>query len=336
MKLGFFNAPIKNINYQDASILGQGLTFIQRKLQLKDWNGFFIQHPEACFEGGIVDAATTLGLSQFTTYDRNTEESFYSMAIALGRNYQLAESTWDGYSFIDNQKGYRMEFHHMLEKERSHKIIMDIEAKDGKPAIKAYLTLYQDISKIMPLVVSLPAKPCNHMYTNKTPMMVEGYILMGDRRFYFDPSRDIAIMDEHKAYYPPETYWNWATFACYDESKQLIGLNLTDNKTFRDQKFWNENCIWQGHGLSMIGTASFDFYPEEPMKPWKMTEENDRVNLEFTPKYKWINDVYYLIVFNMNYYNLVGYYNGYLRDDKGKKIPVNNFCGQAEKYHVWS
>lgn len=335
--LGCFKEPIRSINYLDAAIFGSGFERARRRLALKEWNGYYIQHPEMCFECGLVDAFRTLGISQFTLYDRAAKETFYYMGIALGKGYNLAETTWDGHTYVDTPSGYHMEYVHEVEKARRHRLIINMHATGKKPAVKGELILHEDLQTIQPMIVSLPVKPCHHMYTHKTPLQVEGALTIGERTLIFDPKRDIALMDEHKSYYPPETYWNWATFAGYTDDGRFVGLNLTDNKTFHNQQYWNENGIWLGNRLSMIGAGRFVMDPEHPMdNEWEIYEEHDRVNLRFIPECKWINNVYPLGVFNMNYYNIVGTFNGYLRDDAGKKIELKDFCGIGEKYHVWS
>jgi hypothetical protein len=335
--LGCFKEPIRSINYLDAAIFGSGFDRLKSRLGLKEWTGYYVQHPGVCLQFGLVDAFRTLGVSQFVLYERTSKTAFSYMGIALGKGYTLAETTWDGHTHIQAPNGYHLEYVHELDRSRKHTVLIDMRATGRNPAIKGELVLHEDLVTIQPMVVSLPVKPCHHMYTHKVPLRVEGSLTVGERRFLFEPRRDIAIMDEHKSYYPPETYWNWATFAGYTEEGRFVGLNLTDNRTFHNQQYWNENGIWLENTLSMIGAGHFVMDPERPMESdWRIYEEQDRVNLRFTPECQWIDNVYSLGFFNMNYYDILGTFNGYLRDNAGNKIELRDFVGIGEKYHVWS
>ncbi len=335
--VGWFREPIRSIDYLDAALFGSGLERFLNQLGLKEWHGYCVKHPEISFQFGLVDAFRTIGISQFTFYDHSTKQSFYYMGVAMGKAYQLAETTWDGHTYITSSRSYHLEYIHELDKARRHRVIVDIRGTRTKPAVRGELILHEDLVTIQPMIVSLPVRPLHHMYTHKTPLQVEGSIRVGQAEVIFDPKRDIALMDEHKSYYPSETYWNWATLAGYDKQGRLVALNLTDNRTFHDQRYWNENGIWLDASLEMIGAGHFDMDPERPMEQdWIIYEDQDRVNLCFSPECQWISNVYSLGFFNMNYYNILGTFNGYLKTAAGAKIELEDFWGVAETYHVWS
>ena len=179
----------------------------------------------------------------------------------------------------------------------------------------------------------MPAAPHHFMYTHKAPMPIEGYIQIGQEKFEYDQTRDLAIMDEHKAFYPHATDWYWASFAGFDEKGRIVGLNITDNFTYSDQQNWNENGIWVGDKLSMIGLAKFDFDHDDPSKPWHITEENGRVDVEFIPDGR-KTQKFNLLVASMDYYQQFGKFRGFIIDDTGEKHDIKNFYGPAEEYHT--
>ena len=51
------------------------------------------------------------------------------------------------------------------------------------------------------------------LYTHKALFPVSGAYVVGDRSYIFDPARDLAIIDEHKSFFPYVTRWLWGTLA---------------------------------------------------------------------------------------------------------------------------
>lgn len=55
--------------------------------------------------------------------------------------------------------------------------------------------------------------PDGTMYTHKTAFPASGTLRVGGSEFSFDPTRDLAILDEHQSALPYQTRWVWGTYA---------------------------------------------------------------------------------------------------------------------------
>ena len=152
---------------------------------------------------------------------------------------------------------------------------------------------------------------------------------MGGRQIALDPSRDLAIMDEHKSVFPYHTIWRWATFAFHDATGRIVGLNIGDHETADNKSMNNENCIWLGNRISLIGNGEFELDKKEYMKPWKIRDKSGRVDVAFHPvvdKLEHIN----LFVAGIHYFQPYGRFTGHIAEDGGSKIPIENVFGVAE------
>ncbi len=330
MRLGVFSKPFRSMNLLDALILGGRSMRWFRRLRLKEWVGFGIVHPDL-YCSMIIQDAKYLASSAFYAYNRHTGEFIEHSAVIWDRSVKISSNPWNDHCRL-NKRGYFMEFYNHLDAGRHH-IRLDISGSSYKPAIRADLTLHQDISSIQPLVVSLPLEPNHYMYTHKAPLEVEGNLCIGDNQVKFDSSRDLANLDEQKAYYPYHARWQWATFTARDEQNRVIALNIA-NQMFKDQSNCNENAIWIDGQLSLLSSAQFDFDPSKPEKTWSIKEKSGNVELFFTPdggKFEKRN----LGIARIDYYQMFGCFQGFLVDNDGNKHLVRDYYGVAENMDTY-
>jgi hypothetical protein len=152
---------------------------------------------------------------------------------------------------------------------------------------------------------------------------------IGGEKVEITPDRDVGLLDYHKADYPRKTVWRWATFGTIDGAGKLLGVNLTHN-VIEDDARWNENCIWHGNCLSLVGPARFDI-PKDPMRPWAVRTEDGAVDLLLTPqglRRERVN----LGLAGSAYDQPYGLYSGTLVDSAGVTHAVEEAFGVAEDH----
>jgi hypothetical protein len=167
------------------------------------------------------------------------------------------------------------------------------------------------------------------MFTHKSACPASGVLDIGGESAEFNPDRDVGLLDYHKAYYPRNTFWRWATFATIDEKGDILGVNLTHN-VIEDDKRFNENCIWHGNSISQVGPARFDI-PKDPYRKWAIRTEDGAVELELNPqglRREHVN----LGLARSTYDQPYGLYSGTLVDSEGRRHTVENVFGLAEDH----
>jgi hypothetical protein len=323
---GIFRKPIRNMNFGDEKRPGGFMGNALRPFRLKEWLGFAIEHPDWYFTV-FMQNAKCLASSNVFAYDRRNNVLITHERAGLPGAVRMAANLLDDRS-EHVESGYIVECYSHVDA-GEHIIRVEIKETRRKPGVSAEIVLTEDLSRVQPLIVSFPVCGNNNMFTHKAPMPASGWFKIGGEEFECDPSRDIAIMDEHKSYFPYRTVWRWATFAGYDAAGRLVGVNIGDHDTIEDQEKHNENCLWIGNRMALLGAAAFEFDPKRHMEPWKIRELNGRAELTFHPQGDKVKNVS-LGVMDMKYFQPCGFFRGYIIDDGGARIEIKDMYGVAE------
>ena len=212
---------------------------------------------------------------------------------------------------------------------------------EGKAGTIDYNFHLNRISK--PSVVSIPFAEINErhrpLYTQKDFFKAEGYVTVNGKT-YETTDISTAIIDDHRGYYPREMHYDWATFMGYLESdgKQIaIALNLTQNQSI-DQADYNENLIWFDNEVSLLppitftkDTPTIDF---DGHARWHIQDEHDMVNIDFDLYQVFDMVTHTKPVINIEYFIVFGEFNGYVRDENGKKYIFDHTPAMGEDKSV--
>jgi len=327
---GWFRRPFTELNLLDCDNWGWGGRSPRtlREFRLKEWQHFAIVHDEVYVSIALVDAKY-LANSWVCVFDRQERTSHEHARVVPMARIRLPGELWDGRCGFES-RGYRVQVHNHLDA-GEHIINLDIEARGDRPAIQGEITLRQDLDAVQPLISVLSMGPGQPFYSHKAPCPVTGTLTVGDRRLDYDGDWDLALIDIHKAFYPRRTFWKWATFAGRDADGEIIGVNLTRN-VIDDEKHGNENAIWHGSHLSLVGPARFDV-PVEDDDAWRIWTLDQRVELNFTPVGMRSEMINYVLA-ESRYRQPFGYYRGHLVDDTGVRHEVDDLFGIAEDHFV--
>lgn len=325
VQFGRFARPFRDLNLLDAEC-GIPRLFGLRRLRLKEWVHIALVHQEWYVSMAIVDAGFLVN-SWLHVFDRRKGEAFEHVRKLPGGGFRAPENLWDHSGQIET-RGYRISVHHHLERQ-VHRIEVGLKEKRRLPAVAGTLLLHEDPARTQPLIALLPLGPNRPMFTHKSACPVSGVLVVRGERVEFTPDANIGLLDYHKAYYPRHTFWKWATFACVDKTGNILGVNLTHN-VIRDDTRFNENCIWHGNHVSLVGPARFDI-PKDPMRPWVIRTEDGAVDLELAPQGLRRERVNLGLV-GSAYDQPYGLYSGRLMDSDGKRHDVEQIFGLAEDH----
>ena len=187
-----------------------------------------------------------------------------------------------------------------------------------------------------PCVVSIPFPYSDNrtLYSQKDFFKAEGSLIINGEEMLSD-DETVAIIDDHRGYYPRRAHYDWVTTMgkCeIDGEKKFLAFNLTRNQSI-NQDDYNENILWLEGKSSLlppvtftrsVETAEFKNYAE-----WYIKDEYDMVNLKF--KVYGINPmVLHAVVVNIDYFVAWGELEGYIRDEDGKKYVLDGMMGMGE------
>jgi hypothetical protein len=325
VQFGRFATPFRDLNLLDARCGIPRLCGL-RQLRLKEWVHFALIHPDWYVSIAVVDAGF-MATSWLHLFDRKNRKAFEHARKLPPWKFHAPTNVWN-HSAEFETRGYRVFVHNHVENQ-VHMLQIEVGAERSLPSVSGTVMLHEDPARTQPLVAMLPLGPNRPMFTHKSACPISGALEIAGQKVEFTPNRDVGLLDYHKAYYPRQTFWRWATFATIDSTGNLLGVNLTHNVIKDDERF-NENCIWHGNSLSLVGAARFDI-PKDPMQTWRVRTTNGAVDLELAPqglRHERVNLVLAASAYNQPY----GLYSGTLVDSAGKKHAVENAFGIAEDH----
>ena len=320
IKLGFFRAPVREMNLSEARILKSW------PRSFPEFIGYGITHPDWYFGTIIIDPKMFPFISSIYAYDRRSGRLFSHDRLAFGRRGQVAKNTWNGESFVV-ESDFMIRFRHRLE-DGYHEISIDIPKDHGKPALKADLKMTLDLNYFQPLTVSMLVEPRFWGYTQKALLPISGEMTIGSEKIVFDPRRDLAALDESRNLTPFRYGWTWGTGADFDERGGIRGINAGIRTEVADGERWNENCAWFDGKISLLGDVTWDLDPANPKKPWRLKDKRGRLDLEYYPEGK--KSIGSRSI-GAGYFQTCGQYEGTLQDESGRSHSLKSCYGVAEQ-----
>ncbi len=297
--LGMWAGPIADVNLADAKVPGRPGPLA--KLRLKRWQHIAVVHPDAALTLAIVHVGY-LRLGWVQAIDRGTGQVFEHHFQSPWLDVRLSRSLWDDRCSLHTSAG-SIEIHNDLDHGR-HGVAIDLAARRGRPGVVASLDIPATST---PLVVNLPVGRGRSMYSHKVVHPVSGSFAFGEHGYDCDPGTTFAIFDVHKAHYPRNTWWNWATFVGRSGDK-VIGLNLTSNVV--TDAAMHECALWVDGELELLSPARFDLPADGP---WTMGTEDGRVELEFDAEGERREDIRAVVIESV-FRQKFGTFNGHVGD----------------------
>lgn len=278
---GVFREPFRELNIREADIFRLRNRRLRPlgALRLKEWQHYGVIHPEH-YLGMVIFDAKFMGVSFIYHYHRGTGEMHEHSRQAPGGRARVAESVWKGECSFQ-ARGYSLRFENRLE-EGYHRVLLGAESR-GIPAIQGEFRMLEDLSRFQPLVVVSPFASNRPLYTHKAACPVEGRVTVGGEVIELDPTRDVCLLDEQKAFYPYRSFWRWMTFAGYDGRGRLLAANLCHNNIADDERY-SENCYWVDGRIFLTGAARFGYSEADVLGPWCIHTTDGSVDLEFRPR----------------------------------------------------
>ncbi len=282
-----------------------GLEQRLRWLRLKEWIGFTLIHPEL-YSSMVIQDAHYLASSEIYTYDIRAGQLHQYASTALGGSLQMPLELF-GSECSYARPGHEIEYEFGAER-GTHAIRFEAAATERAPALAGELTL--DGGAASPALSVSSQLPGGAMYTHKRLYPALGAIRVGSTEFVFDPSRDLAIIDEHKSFLPYRTRWLWGTFARIALEGGPVGANFISRPELRGQP--EESCIWTPSAAEPLADISFAPASADPLSPWHIWSADGRLDVTFEPDGR--KDVkHQLVLAAIDYFQLFGRYTGTVR-----------------------
>ncbi len=274
--LGRFDAPVARANLLDARY--RGLPRPLRWLRLKEWQALQISTPRLFANVALFDAKL-MSLLQAKVYDRETGTKYVVERKLRPGAFKLADSLIESTNRYQDQRGW-LAFDNRVGDGRID-VDLELAATADAPRIAGRITVH--VARGASQVVSLPFARDVGMYSHKGMFPAEGTLTVGDVTHDLGADGALALLDDHKGYYPYVMKWDWVTSAIHDEAGRALGINLTRNQC-RDPEVFNENCAWIDRRIGRLPAVTFTRErAREPGEVWRIVDTDGRVDVTFTP-----------------------------------------------------
>lgn len=325
-RLGRFHGPPRRANLIDARYLG--LPRALRRWRLKEWQAIQIATPALFVNAALFDAKL-LQLLQVKVYDRaRGTKHLHERQLRPGA-FRVADQLVASSTAYRDRRG-ALAFDNRFGEGRIE-VEIDLRASRTCPRIAGRLAVHVDRGASQ--VVSLPFAAEVGMYSHKGMFPVEGELEVGGDRFRLAPGEALALLDDHKGYYPYVMRWDWVTSATHDARGRALGFNLTRNQC-RDPDTFNENCAWIDDRIGRLPAVTF---AREGVggagEHWRIRDRDGRVDLRFEPTVPGDVRINALVI-ESRYRGPFGRFGGRLEPEGLEAIDVEGWFGMGEEFYL--
>ncbi len=322
--LGRFDGPAAHNNLIDGAY--RHLPRALRWWRLKEWQAVQIASPRLFANLALFDARL-MQLRQVKVYDRTRGVKHIHETKLPPRTLRIADQLLDSVN-RHADRGGSLAFTNRMTHGRIE-VECELAARGGTPRVAGRFTLLTDRGASQ--VVSLPFAH-GGMYSHKGMFPVDGELTIGDERVRLDPGETLALLDDHKGYYPYVMRWDWVTCATW-QGGAAVGFNLTRNQC-KDPATYNENCAWRGDQLGVLPAIEVTRTGVGGRSErWFFRDRDGRVDVTFEPTVPGDVRVQAVIV-ESRYRGPFGNFSGRLEPDGLPPISVDGWFGMGEDFHL--
>ena len=320
---GWSRQPMLDCNLENANFYA--LKFLQ-PLRIKRWDYYAIFTPTHFFSFTVSDIGY-LGMIFAYVLDFNTatfqEET---VAVPLARGVKLPRNSQDGVSEFDNGK-----------------VSLRFSVEDGARHLQVNwpqfgsTSLSADIRLDCPpdhksMTITIPIEKQRFYYNRKINCMpASGWVRYGETEHTLTPDTCLGQLDWGRGVWAYSSFWLWASSSGTLPDGRTIGLNM--GYGFGDTSAASENAFILDGVVHKLGTLKFEYDSAHFMKPWRMKDEDGRLDLVFTPFYERVAKTTEGCS-TSEVHQMFGRYRGTLVTDDGDSIIIEDLVGFAEEHHA--
>lgn len=182
------------------------------------------------------------------------------------------------------------------------------------------------------IVVATPMGGRCFYYNRKiNGMPAAGSIVWGAREVHATPREAVGQLDWGRGRWPYRSHWIWASANGFLRDGRIVGLNLGGG--FGDLSAATENALFVNGRIHKFGDVRIDFDPQDYRRPWRMTDDAGRLDVELRPATERIAHTNLGIICS-EVHQLFGQYAGRVIADDGESIDLSGLPGFAEEHHA--
>jgi hypothetical protein len=298
-----------------------------QRFRIKRWDYYAVFTPQRFFSATIADLGYAGNIFVYTLDFATHELHEEGLVIPLAKGITLPRNSTAGESHFEDSRA-TLDFSADPEKRQ---VKVSWPAFNHGCGIQAEISLaYLPRHDSMTIVIPIGAK--RFYYNRKINCMpAQGFIRYGEVYEELKPSESIGSLDWGRGVWEYQSFWNWASASGFLPDGRTVGLNLGCG--FGDLSAATENCLVLDGKVHKLEQVRFDYDPQDTLKPWKFTDSEKRLELEFLPFKERLAQTNLGIIFS-EVHQMFGRYSGRIVTETGEVILIKDLVGFAEEHHA--
>jgi hypothetical protein len=298
-----------------------------QRFRIKRWDYYAIFTPGYFFSATIADLGYAGNIFVYILNYATNELHEEGLVIPLSRGITLPRNSYTGNSSFED-KHARLNFEVLP---HGRRIQVSWPSFHEGRGITADIMLQQP-TEHESMTIVIPIKEQRFYYNRKTNCFpAQGILKYGDIQENLTPETCLGSLDWGRGVWEYKSFWNWASASGFLRDRSTIGLNLGCG--FGDLSAATENCVILNGKVHKLAQVNFGYDPTNFMHPWKFTDSENRLDLDFVPFKERLAKTNLGIIFS-EVHQMFGRYSGTVLTDEGSKIDISNLIGFAEEHQA--
>ncbi len=311
---------IATVGYSTHSVLNYNPNAMKTApWRLKEWDFYQVSDNEKCMQFTIGHTSYAGSISaMFFTLDGTVREERTKMLVLPFKSVPMPTDTEK-----DHVIGYKRDDMNMRFTVKGDRRILRCKAGD----LEAEIALQRQNPHSIVITVPFDEDKYAFYYNHKINCMTaKGTIRVGGKEYVFNEAA-YGLLDWGRGVWPFSHQWYWSNGTGMVDG-QMFGFNLGCG--FGNTSQATENIVFYAGKAHKLGSVAFELAGNgDYMQPWRIYEEDGRLDLEMTPIYDRVTATKLLFV-NNKCHQVFGRFNGYVTLDDGTHLEINDIVAFAE------
>jgi hypothetical protein len=323
-QVGWSRQPVLDCNLENARFYT--LRGMQR-FRMKRWDYYAVFTPRRFFSATIADLGYAGNIFVYTLDFATGDLHEEGLVIPLGRGVSLPRNSTQGDAHFSNGKA-SLDFQLSP---AGRRIVVSWPGFHEGRGIQADILL--DCSpEHESMTIVIPIGRQRFYYNRKINCLpAQGSLRYGEIFEVLQPDECLGSLDWGRGVWEYRSYWNWASASGFLPDGRRVGLNLGHG--FGDTSAATEDALILDGRLHKLGQVKFDYISGDYMKPWHFSDQDSRLDLEFTPFKDRLARTNLGLIFS-EVHQMFGRYRGKVVSDEGEKIQIEDLIGFAEEHQA--
>ncbi len=325
-QVGWSRFPRLDCNLEQAAFYTWPLRGLQF-LRIKRWDYYAVFTPQRFFSATVADLGYAGNIFVYTLDFETNELHEEGLVVPLARGLELPRNSGEGVTHFRDRRAW-LDF---CVKPDSRELLVDWPAFHRGRGLRAELALRcPPEQESMTIVIPIGAR--RFYYNRKINCLpAQGYIQYGKTRERLRPEDSLGSLDWGRGVWEYSSFWNWASASGFLPDGRTVGLNLGCG--FGDLSAATENCLILNGRVHKLEQVRFVYKSGDYLRPWKFTDSEGRLDLEFVPFKERLARTN-LLVINSEVHQMFGRYSGRAVADDGEVIELRGLIGFAEEHRA--